>query len=113
MSERNWTAGPWVVEQDPIHGDCRVIAQTNPTKKGRDMGATWVIADDIVAFRDPEEQLEHAHLIAAAPELFEALEHASQVLRDVAEVSGVTHSDAESCADTADSALAKAKGEQA
>jgi len=104
MAERNWTAGPWVVEKDRA-GDYRVIAETNPTKEGRDMGARWVIADSVLVFLYPEEQLKHAHLIAAAPELFEALEACVASLVD----SGRDHAPS---VEQARAALAKAKGEQ-
>jgi hypothetical protein len=57
------------------------------------------------------EQEANAHLIAAAPDMYEALAQAAEILRDVAKTSGLTHSDAESCADTAESVLAKARGE--
>lgn len=62
----------WTIRRNE-HGEPRVVADPNPTEEGRNMGAEWVVADKIVSFRDPEEQEEYARLIAAAPDLLEAL----------------------------------------
>jgi len=106
MSERNWAAGLWKqgeVEhkqnyaQIPIYGAggmecvCFVVGTTNP------MLDWYAGARDLKA---------NAHVIAAAPELFEALEAACEW--DGQDMEGV---DAV-WLDRARAALAKAKGEQ-
>lgn len=96
MSEAKFTPGPWWV--DCHNKNVFITDSENNTAVCKIMHLRPDGADN-------------AHLIAASPELYEALAHAEEILRDVAKVSGLTHSDAESCADTCFAALAKARGE--
>ena len=91
MSETKFTPGPWWLE-----GKSHVIAFCGDAQI-RIFGI-----DDTISPHN-------LNLVLNATELYDALEHAAHVLRDVAKTSGLTHSDAESCADTADRILAKAR----
>ena len=78
-----WTPGPWVIatptrgyEVCTIHG-----VERQPTEDG--LGRSWVYIRPETLLRDGEwywpdeqEQLANAHLIAAAPDLYAALEMA-------------------------------------
>lgn len=100
-NEPKWTPGPWGMIQ---HGE-----------RDSRVGANTLLA--IVystAFRDTENQRANAHLIAAAPELYKALEEARKTLMECAEdtigtpSSAVFRIQAEQCA----AVLAKARGEK-
>lgn len=92
MSETKWTPGPWAAEKDAwwrvvsANGDvCEVIP--------------W-----------PEDcDRADAHLIAAAPELYEALKNLRQSM--VFMMEDPFMSLGTKCVDDADAALAKARGE--
>lgn len=87
MSDTKWTPGPW-----KLYGG--TIAWASPTGPRRHIAhMAWDVEADEYAAHD-------AHLIAAAPELYEALEAALD------EDSGLM------CADKMRAALAKARGEQ-
>lgn len=94
MSERRekFTPGPWVADGTTVYADA--------FKSGRNVYgavACLAIGEDDTAF----QEIANAHLIAAAPDLYEALEG---VLR-VADRQTVEF-------DAARAALAKARGEQ-
>lgn len=88
----------WTVRRDD-YGDVRIVGDPNPTEEGRELGAEWVIAKDVVSFREPSEQEEYARLIAAAPDLLGALE-------DIARADHIDRAIL-----LAQEALAKARGE--
>lgn len=96
MTERKWTPGPWLVEVDESSQVERypMIASENYGVVGSE-GMYGVIETDYA----------NAHLIAAAPDLYEALE---SLVRDydIGEMTDTPELDA------ANAALAKARGEQ-
>lgn len=110
MTDKKWTPGPWEVY------DC---SGTQMEKSRYENGAFQVFSDDCDhhAVADcscnhtcrMEDEIEaNAHLIAAAPELYDALEVALVVLENM-EAYGVGRLHA---ADQARAALAKARGEK-
>lgn len=84
-----WTPGPWVIstatqgyEACTVHG-----VERQPTEDG--LGKTWVyirpetlIRDGELHWPDEQEQLANARLIAAAPDLYAALEPLDAVATD-------------------------------
>ena len=108
MSETKWTPGPWVYDPDFEPEDEPVI---------------WTAGDiaDAVAYlstsapNSDEEIVANAHLIAAAPELYEALERAKQCVatHDHAFEESVTEFEAllKCWLKDANAALAKSRGE--
>ncbi|MEQ3644793.1 MAG: hypothetical protein ABNH17_05460 [Paracoccus sp. (in: a-proteobacteria)] len=75
MSERKWTPGPWAIDFSSI------ISKADALPAGRVHG--YGCGNDFVAdlndgeyheYTDRDEQDANAHLIAAAPDLYEALD---------------------------------------
>ena len=102
MSEHKWTAGPWRVNGSlpgPTCDECGADTISD------DIGI-WSKSAPIAAAIMDARQESNAHVIAAAPELFEALEAACEW--DGQDMEGV---DAV-WLDRARAALAKAKGEE-
>ena len=63
MTERKWTEGPWVVEDETLYGT--------------EFGYTVPLMD--LGFYAENERHDHdANLISAAPDLYEALEYVSK-----------------------------------
>ena len=98
MKEPEWTPGPWVVEEDHAGNHTVVSARDE-----------WVVRD---MSWGPEEKHD-AHLIAAAPDLYEALDVMLQQWVDLAECGDAGYWDANQDASViqARMALAKARGE--
>ncbi len=94
MSEKKWTKGPWKLKESEV-GSLIIWA-------GKHFGDAvgYAYTTDISDRRECEA---NAHLIAAAPELYDALEHA--ILRN--------HEFSEGCSgcSRAKYALSKARGE--
>jgi len=92
MTERKWTPGHWKVDSAETlkvrnnYGSIAMIMQTHLT--GR---------------RDYNETIANAHLIAAAPDLYEALAECVKWIE--------TSAEGEAATGTAYAALAKARGE--
>lgn len=101
MSEPKWTPGPWEYAADK-RGTGRVFAGSHEIVK-----AMASHGQRRLGFR---ERTANNHLIAAAPELFEALEAllAQAILHDLEDESHAC----ETAIRTAEAAIAKAKGEQ-
>src|SRR5689334_16515126 len=81
VAETKWTPGPWTVE-DPLSDTFMIVPAGVPTSH-------WVsIAliprddepDDFGPVIDATHQIANAHLIAAAPDLYEALERAIELV---------------------------------
>ncbi|WP_422028218.1 hypothetical protein [Roseovarius sp.] len=106
MSERKWTKGPWEAALERgCHG---VIAHALP-----EGGANFVALvgnDADTAEREPS-RFANAHLIAAAPELYEALEKAVTAIEWWQEEHGCCHGATDGELEQAAAALAKARGE--
>lgn len=75
-----WTPGPWVISTATQGYDACTVhgVERQPTEDG--LGKTWVyirpetlIRDGEFHWPDEQEQLANAHLIAAAPDMAEAL----------------------------------------
>lgn len=98
MSNKKWTPGPWGADDN--HGKLYI----EPLHSKEPVA--------IVCKKSHEELYANARIISSAPDMYEALEYAVEVLRDVAKVSGLTHSDAQSCADAAYAIICKARGEK-
>ena len=100
MSEEKFTKGPWMKSG---------VRSTSPTYKGHGVGpdSDWVV---IVPYNDKDhsECLANAHLIAAAPELYDEL-----LDRYTQTKCGCAHPACRRCADDNDTehVLAKARGE--
>ena len=110
MSEVKFTPGPWCVFED---------IRTDKNPYGRDSeeyiagfniesGNYEVVGCDGISGGSDIERA-NAHLIAAAPELYEALEEMSSCLSDI--ISGNDWGAVEEYLDDARAALAKARGE--
>ena len=97
MSEKKFTPGPWVVYR---HLPTDVVV----SKSGECSLATLDCGCG-----DRKTRRANAHLIAAAPELYKALEEMSSCLSDI--ISGNDWGAVEEYLDDARAALAKARGE--
>ena len=71
MAETKWTKGPWVLD------DTGCIGSKRPTRYIK-CTSPWIEG----AFKDDAEMLANQRLMAAAPELYEALEAAEGHLAD-------------------------------
>lgn len=83
MSERKWTPGPWVIDDMGIWG-CRVLTKApnlngdRVTGHGSTDGFVCGLGDaEYYEYSNADEQLANAQLIAAAPDLYKALEMAA------------------------------------
>jgi len=78
-SKATHTPGPWGVIGE-VHGgtDCTIVGPLRPHPQGRELGVSIQTRTRIAHIFCPNytEQEANARLIAAAPELLEALEHA-------------------------------------
>lgn len=73
MADTRFTPGPWSVE-DPMDCELSIVEANKPTHEWRFIaGCSLPDGDDDQAFTG-REVYANAHLIAAAPELYEALE---------------------------------------
>ncbi len=98
MSELRATPGPWVVERSVIRGDADHLGRT--VAVASTLNVAWPFGR-----RAAKEEPYNAHLIAAAPELYEAL----VALMDLESRDRVMPAGPEW--DAARAALAKARGE--
>lgn len=117
MNERKWTKGPWEVvpasnddEGFPLFYD--VMRTGNYTGTVAGCYNSRQLRDGI----SRDESLANAHLIAAAPDLYEALEEANNVIRGLAVCYLKTLPDGDERGffplyDRMKSALARARGE--
>lgn len=112
MSAKNWTQGPWKIEPREAYADGSVYPATI-VREENDQLVTPIETDYAarLAVSDPEShwatslrRIANAHLITAAPELYEALDGLVHVFRD----SGMYD---EEVFEDALAALAKARGE--
>lgn len=72
MSNTNYTKGPWAVFDIHSSKACFDIA---PEQKVSDFGACKSVFDETcIVFNSRDNAKDNAHLIAAAPELYEMLE---------------------------------------
>ncbi|MBI8834272.1 hypothetical protein JEZ99_32340 [Pseudomonas aeruginosa] len=84
MSKQSHTPGPWGIER--LHGEINLISCNERDGAAKDMGIVYVLARDVGGmihgeqFDDRSEVEANARLMAAAPDLLEAL----QELHDVA-----------------------------
>ena len=101
MSERKWTPGPWVAKSVVENGEWMGVA----VQADSDVEILWFE-------NDPEPDDANAHLIAAAPDLYEALEQARDT---ILELINARNSEAEGSDEDwvggINAALAKARGE--
>lgn len=99
MTERKWTPGPWYIDG------------YNETRDGgyvevKSEKFHWVCS--VTDYSDGTAK-PNAHLIAAAPDLYEALEVMRHEYRTALRISGVDEKTSKTMA-TANAALAKARG---
>lgn len=100
MTERKWTPGEWV----SVNGHCVIV-------KNSGGGIGYPSVPGTIASLNDGEYIENtnaadAHLIAAAPDLYEALDEMTQFVDRV-----VKYVDADMFIDKATDALSKARGE--
>ena len=88
MTERKWTSGPWVVQDETLYGT--------------DFGYTVPLMD-LSFYAENERYEDDAHLIASAPDLYEALE----LMCDLSETCDVDWDEINEAREV----LAKARGE--
>lgn len=105
MSETKWIEGPWETDRNNVHtGQIAVIHHCD--------GNDWVEIWSPLACWATEAQMEaSARLIAAAPELYEALQSAFEYLDAIPEAAAGGDDEAVRLARLARAALAKARGE--
>lgn len=73
MAEHKWTPGPWRAGHFSSVVGCPVVAQPDPARNSIIVAGTrGAVASESDAF--VAEIVANAHLIAAAPDLYEALE---------------------------------------
>jgi len=65
MPETKWTPGPWLAEPADMFGDHNIVLSD-----GEDRRAVAAVVSNM---RDPSEVAANARLIAAAPDMLEAL----------------------------------------
>ena len=116
MSDVKFTPGPWCLSKQSIR-----IIKKDFSAIGSDDGfliASSMGRDDSGFYASDSEADANAHLIAAAPDLYEALERSIDMLQDYAldykKISGSNevHPIHKEIIDQAEKALAKARGEQ-
>lgn len=98
MTERKWTSGPWTISMQGGQGDTDLKAITGPsitTRRGKKV--SYHVAQYVLP--------KNANLIAAAPDLYGALERVAVELADPLVDAGLYH--------VVNAALAKARGETA
>lgn len=98
MSERKWTPGPWVIEGRPPN----MKVFFSGTIPGNRRSPCMMLDDD---------QEANANLIAAAPDLFEALETLLRKFKNCARSHGNDDETIEEATAPTRAALAKARGE--
>lgn len=107
MSDTKFTPGPWVVDEDSNIDQIAVrIGTAVESPYCRDVSDLW--ACDIDESENNDQALANAHLIAAAPELYEELE---SLLDSLAATPELNLSSWGIETDSAKAALAKARGE--
>jgi hypothetical protein len=79
-----FTKGPWELTTETLSEEvCTVHGITRqPTEDGFGQGWVYVVPSGNFTVRTDEEQLANAHLIAAAPTLYEALLEAHEFIGD-------------------------------
>jgi len=101
VSESKHTPGPWsVYETYPPHLDGSNSISYSVHQEGADHGRSWID----VTLGSSEEDRANANLIAAAPEMYEALRYTKEY-KDKGENTDTFHS-------LIDTALAKAEGKE-
>lgn len=106
MTEAKFTKGPWVSYGSGVATEAYGLKPDRTY--GHGCGATFVCClndGEYHEYKDREEQEANAHLISAAPDMYEALEDAAMEIRHLAR--GTTDS-----YDAIMALLAKARGEQ-
>jgi len=108
MNETKFTPGPWKAIRDPLHYGSLSTVYAGSTEEKAGIGAQMLV--QVGGWSNPTEQEANAHLIAAAPELYEALE---EIIQDVQQTStgDITGTGCWEALDKARAALAKARGE--
>lgn len=108
MSEHNWTPGPWVI--DPEISTAEVCTIYGVPEDERTNYQGWAHVRGELGHWDasPDEEMANAHLIAAAPELYEALAEARSVIDVLVKDGFLGYAEQR---DAADAALARARGE--
>lgn len=109
MTDTKWTPGPWEFfegEDNEYHGKIRDDILGTIVANDWHIARIWDFNDADNAAT--EECQANAHLIAAAPELYEALEANMQLVHAL---TGATDDLANNILDLGNKALAKARGE--
>ncbi|WP_157726263.1 hypothetical protein [Xanthomonas citri] len=128
MSETNWTPGPWAVSD--FYTDCSTILDTNGYAHVEAFSTAilqdyqkilgvdhWADSGEASRHVSVDEQAANAHLIAAAPELYEALDSSiiRQLIGEIEDNPSVATAGLWALAvqwmELRDAALAKARGE--
>jgi hypothetical protein len=126
MSGENWTPGPWHWRETHPLNACANVMATNEDGWDVDIATLYGSTDDVPAPSMPDEpwgdhpiRRANAHLIAAAPTLYETAAETSPELRRLAAEMNLGPDDEGrdwyemliACADDLDMAMAKARGE--
>ena len=97
------TPGPWLVESDPMHFDTLSTVVGGVKKKAKGIERQMIV--QVGGWAEWREQEANARLIAAAPELLEALKDLRAAIKSQGVISTVK------ALSKADAAIAKATGE--
>lgn len=77
-NKTKWTSGPWVIEQNSF--DTFHMKAISSADHGELASVVWLMEDDRIDGKKSEQCEANAHLIAAAPELYDALSKALELM---------------------------------
>lgn len=81
MSDMKFTPGPWVIDTDTRPAEVCTVMHV-PDSESKDQGFVYVRGAVGYWGADEKENMANAHLIAAAPDMYEALQQAITSMQD-------------------------------
>ena len=83
MSEAKFTKGPWTIEHDREFDECIIYAEREEDRVVICEVSTYVTVSNDDNCIDVDQIIANANLIAAAPDMYEALDHLRIVAQKV------------------------------